>query len=178
MTDSVAGSFLVATPLIGAPPFARAVILMLEHDDSGAVGIVLNAKTQLLVTEHLPMLTDRVSPPASVFLGGPVATDTAVTLGVSGTADFLRPTPLGNIGIVDPEGLPDDLSGLRVFAGYSGWDPGQLETELREGSWWVLPADRSAIFAADTSDLWQRTIKSAPGTIAFHTTFPEDVSLN
>lgn len=178
MADQIAGRFLVATPLIGSPPFARAVVLMLEHDESGSVGVILNAKTQLLVAEHLPLLADAVSPPASVFLGGPVSTDTAVTLGASGTADFLRPTPLGNIGILDPEELPDDLSGLRVFAGYSGWDPGQLDDELEQGSWWVLPPDRSAIFAPDTSHLWQHTIKSAPGTIAFHTTFPEDVSLN
>ena len=178
MNDSIAGSFLVATPVIGAPPFARSVVLMLEHDESGAVGLILNARTQLSVQEHIPFLAERVSDPGAVFLGGPVSTETAVSLGQSGTAEFLRPTPFANIGILDPEQLPDDLTDLRVYAGYSGWDPGQLEAELTEGSWWVLPADRSLIFASDTRDMWDRVVRSAPGGIAFHTTYPDDLSLN
>ena len=114
MSPSTAGSFLVATPVIGSPPFARSVVLVLEHDDSGAIGIILNARTQLLVKDHIEPLADLATPPASVFLGGPVSTETAITLGQSGTADFLRPTPLGNIGILDPENIPEDLTKMTL----------------------------------------------------------------
>lgn len=180
MTDeSTAGKFLVATPLVGGLPFDRSVVLMLEHNDGGgAIGLVLNAATDILIEDHIPDLTHLASEPPVIHVGGPVDTDTAIVLIRSGTATFLRPTELGNIGIADPAGLPHDLNALRVFAGYAGWDAGQLEEELEEGAWWVLPADRSAIFSPDTSHLWEETIARAPGTIPFHQTFTRDVGSN
>lgn len=175
---NVAGYFLVATPVIDAPPFTRSVILMLEHDDSGAVGVMLNAGTTIPVADHLPEIAHLVVEPETIFIGGPVASDTAILLGRSHTADFLRPTALETIGILDVDSLPRDLEALRVFAGYAGWSTHQLEAEIDGGSWWVLPVERSLVFAADTSDLWDRVVASAPGTIPFHLTFPYDVSLN
>ena len=175
---NVAGHFLVATPVIASPPFARSVILMLEHDDSGAVGVILNAGTTIPVADHLPEIAHLVVEPETIFVGGPVASDTAILLGRSHTAAFLRPTALETIGILDVDGLPSDLAALRVFAGYAGWSPYQLEAEIDGGSWWVLPVERSLVFAADTSTLWDSVVASAPGTIPFHLTFPYDVSLN
>jgi putative transcriptional regulator len=175
---NAAGHFLVATPVIGSPPFARSVVLMLEHDEEGAVGLILNAATVIPVSDHLPEIADLVTDPATIFVGGPVATDTAVLLGRSGTADFLRPTPLGNIGLVDVDGLPPDLDALRVFAGYAGWSPSQLDAELADGSWWVLPVDRGLVFATETAGMWEQVVATAPGTIPFHVTFPHDLSTN
>jgi len=175
---STAGSFLVATPLVGGVPFDRAVVLILEHDQGGAVGLVLNAATDIPVQDHLPDLARVVSPPSTIHIGGPVETETAIVLAKSGTASFLRPTELANIGIIDPANLPDDLDALRVFAGYAGWEAGQLDTELAEGAWWVLSADRSVVFAADTSDLWSRSVARAPGTIPFHRTYTADPTSN
>jgi len=172
------GRFLVATPVIATPPFARSVVLMLEHDDTGAVGLILNAETAIPVADHLPELADLVSDPPTVFIGGPVGSDTAIILGRSGTADFLRPSPLGNVGILDVDGLPPDLEDLRVYAGYAGWTPWQLDAEIEDGSWWVVPTDRSLIFAADTTNMWERVVSTAPGTIPFHRTFPTDLSAN
>jgi putative transcriptional regulator len=175
---TTAGSFLVATPVIASPPFARAVLLMLEHDDSGAVGVILNAATVIPVGEHLPEIVDLVVDPQTVFVGGPVSADTAILLGRSGTADFLRPTVLGNIGLLEVDGIPDDLDALRVYAGYSGWSPWQLEAEIEDGSWWVLPADRELIFAPDTAGMWEKVVAKAPGAIPLHRTFPHDLSAN
>jgi len=175
---NVAGHFLVATPVIAAPPFARSVVLMLEHDDSGAVGLMLNAVSAIPVADHLPEVAHLVTEPRTIFVGGPVASDTAILLGRSHTADFLRPTALDTIGILDVDSLPNDLEALRIFAGYAGWSPYQLEAEIDGGSWWVLPVERGLVFADDTSHLWERVVTSAPGTIPFHVTFPHDVSLN
>ena len=90
---------------------------------------------------------------ARVFFGGPVATDSAILLGRSVSAAFLQPTSLGDVGVVDIDDLPTDLTGLRVFAGYAGWSPNQVEEEMTSGSWWVLPATRSMCFADDTADI-------------------------
>lgn len=173
-----AGSFLIATPVIASPPFARSVILMLEHDDSGAVGLMLNAATAIPVSDHLPEIAHILVDPPTVFVGGPVASDTAILLGRSGTADFLRPSALGNIGLLDVDGIPSDLGALRVYAGYAGWSPWQLEAEIEEGSWWVVPADRDLIFASETAGMWERVVATAPGTIPLHRTFPHDLSAN
>ena len=179
MSDTqLAGSFLVATPVVGGLPFDRAVIFILEHGDDGAVGLIINAATDVPVVDHLPDLDATPSTPGTIHIGGPVETDSAILLGRSGTADFVQPTPLGDVGVVDPEELPGDLDHLRVFAGYSGWEGGQLEAELEEGAWWVLPANRDDIFADDTADMWERLVAEAPGTIPFHRTFTRDVSSN
>lgn len=175
---STAGRFLVATPLVGGVPFDRAVILVLEHDAGGAVGLVLNAATDIPVVDHLPDLAAAVSPPSTIHIGGPVETDTAIVVAQSGTATFLRPTELANIGIVDPASLPDDIDAMRVFAGYAGWEAGQLDAELAEGAWWVLSADRSVVFAEDTSKLWGSSVARAPGTIPFHLTYTPDAGSN
>jgi putative transcriptional regulator len=175
---NVAGHFLVATPVIATPPFARSVILMLEHDESGAVGLILNAETAIPVSDHLPEIAHLTSEPSTVFVGGPVASDTAVLLGRSDGGSFLRPTALDNIGILDVDSIPGDLEALRVFAGYSGWSPWQLEAELDSGSWWALPVERGLVFEKNTSAMWNRVVASAPGTIPFHATFPSDVTAN
>lgn len=178
MPESIAGRFLVATPRIVGAPFVRAVVLMLEHDDTGAIGIILNAPTDIPVVDHLPGITERVSEPPVVFVGGPVSTDTAILLGRSATATFLTPTGLGDVGIVDIEHLPADLDELRVFAGYSGWSPGQLEAELLEGSWWVLPPRLHPVFSRDVDGMWEHVVGSAPGTIPFYRTFPDNIRSN
>lgn len=178
MTDSVAGSFLVATPLVGGPPFWKSVVLILEHDDSGAIGLILNAPTDAAVIDHLPLENADITESDTIHVGGPVSTDTAIVVVQSPTAAFVRPSPLGDIGIADPDALPPDIAAIRVFAGYSGWDPDQLEAEIAAGAWWVMTVDRDAIFSDDIEDLWYRTVARGAGRIALHRTFPDDPSLN
>lgn len=175
--ESYAGQFLVATPLIATPPFARSVILLLEHDESGAIGVILNRDSGLLVEDLLPEAEPVVSEPPHVFVGGPVSTDTAIALARAPRGSFLRPSPLGTIGLVDPTAPPDDVTALRIFAGYAGWDPGQLQDEINEEAWWVTLADIEAIFS-DTSDLWRTTVRRCPGHIPLYGTFPFDPSTN
>lgn len=175
---SLAGKLIVATPLIGTPPFARSVVLVLDHDEAGAVGLILNASTGLPVADHLPELASMANPPAEVFLGGPVTPQIAVILGRSDTAMFTQPSGVPAVGVVDGDDLPDDVSDLRVFAGYSGWETGQLEAEVEEGAWWVVEASDSDIFPIDTEDMWDRTVGRAPGRVPLHRTYPADIRLN
>lgn len=178
MTDNAAGRFLVATPNIVGPPFERSVILIVEHDATGAVGVVLNLETGVDVGDVLPDLTLDVVEPGVVFVGGPVSTDTAVVLGHSHIGPFTMAAPGVDVGIIDLADPPADLGDVRVYAGYSGWSPGQLEAELEEGSWWVLPADSALVFTPDPSAVWERLVANAPGAIPFHRHYPDDPSLN
>lgn len=169
--ETLAGRFLVATPIVGGPPFDGSVVLILEHDDDGAIGVIINVSTDVEVSAHVPEVAPVASPPGRIHIGGPVDGDTALLLGRSLTADFLRPAALGDVGLVDPDSMPTDLTELRVFAGYAGWEPDQVEAELAEGAWWVVPADRSEIFTEDVNGVWDRCVARAPGTAPFHRTF-------
>ena len=175
---SLSGNLIVATPLIATPPFARSVVLVLEHDEAGAVGLILNSSTGLSVAEHVPELGSLVNPPAEVFLGGPVTPEIAVILGRSPTAEFLQPSGVHSVGVVDGDDLPPDVSDLRVFAGYSGWDAGQLDDEVEEGAWWVIDASRGDIFAVEAEHMWERTVEKAPGRVPLHRNYPADIRLN
>ncbi len=178
MTGHVAGMFLIATPLITTPPFARAVVFMLDHDADGAVGLIVNVDTGIPIADHLPSIAHRVTEPRTVFLGGPVTPETAVVLGRSTSASFLQPSGLDDVGLLDPDTLPDELDDLRIYAGYSGWDPAQLEAEIDEGAWWVLPASSGDVFTADADGMWDRTVGRAPGRIPLHRTYPTDIRFN
>ena len=171
--ETLAGRFLVATPLIATPPFARSVILLLEHDDTGAIGVILNHDSELPLDEVLPEASRYVVDPPNVFVGGPVSTETALGLAMAPADSFLRPAALGTIGLVDPTEPPSGVSALRIFAGYAGWDPGQLEAEIEEQAWWVTLADVDAIFA-DTSNLWRETLRTAPGRIPLFETYTDN----
>jgi putative transcriptional regulator len=175
--DTYAGRFLVATPLISTPPFARSVILLLEHDETGAIGVILNADSGLPLDELLPEAAPNVVDPPNVFVGGPVSTETALGLARAPSGSFLRPSALGIIGLVDPTDPPPGVSELRIFAGYAGWDPGQLEAEIDEQAWWVTLADVDVIFG-DTTDLWRATLRTAPGRIPLYETYTEDPAMN
>ncbi|MEE8458108.1 MAG: YqgE/AlgH family protein [Acidimicrobiia bacterium] len=175
---TLAGQFLVATPIIGSPPFEKSVVFLLEHDDTGTIGVVINRPTELLVEEHLPGYGALLSEPPFVFLGGPVSSDTAVALGRGTALDFLRPSAHPRIGIVDMERPLEGLESLRIFAGYAGWEPTQLEAELAEGAWWVLFPDIDELFTSQVDGMWERTVERAPGNIPLYATYPTDPSSN
>src|SRR4051812_24516884 len=136
-----AGALVVATPVIDDPNFERAVVLLLQHDDGGTLGVVLNRPSELEVGEAVPSWAGLVTPPGVIHLGGPVGHGGVLALGRSG-AD--QPTPQQGwaelspgLGAVDLSMEPDELGGelqaLRLFAGYAGWGPGQLRGELSVG---------------------------------------------
>ena len=178
-----AGCLLVATPLL-PEPFQHAVIVLLEHDESGTLGVVLNQRTQVDVGTVLPAWRDHLTGGPQLFQGGPVSLDTALGLAAAEgePAGFRRVA--GALGVIDLDTPPDELAphlaAVRIYAGYAGWSPGQLEDELEEGAWAVVdPVDPvSDAFLADPDGLWESTLRRAGGTLAWWVNCPSDPSAN
>ncbi|HYX44078.1 MAG TPA: YqgE/AlgH family protein, partial [Acidimicrobiales bacterium] len=131
MTDSLSGRLLVAAPSLRDPNFERTVVLVIEHGEEGALGVVLNRPSGTDLAAALPRWDAVAAQPSVVFVGGPVARSAAIGLGaasVPGEVEGWRPLFAG-IGSVDLEQDPGDLAvpvrDVRVFAGYAGWSPGQ-----------------------------------------------------
>lgn len=185
MVDVVPGSLLVATPALLDPNFSDTVVLMLDSDESGALGIVLNRPSPVLVSEVVEGWGDVCAEPEVLFRGGPVSTDGAIALALLRDADDapvgFRPI-LGRLGVVDldtPVELVDGtLEGLRIFAGYAGWGAQQLAREVEEGHWYVVPSELVDAFRGDTASLWRDVLRRQPGDLAWHSTRPADPEMN
>jgi putative transcriptional regulator len=180
-----AGSLLVSTPSLVDPNFAHTVVLLLDHDEDGALGVVLNRPSPVPVREVLPGWDEVLSGPDVIFQGGPVATDSALAVAALQSDDD-EPVGyrrlFGRTGIVDldapTEIVVPALSGMRVFAGYAGWGSEQLAAEIEEGSWYVLPSEPDDLFAPDPRRLWARVLRRQPGELAWVSTRPLDPGLN
>ena len=185
--EQMTGRLLVATPKLDDPNFARSVVLLLDHDDDGALGVIISRPTTVPVAEVLPGWSSLVTGPDVLFSGGPVATDSALGVAVLDGSDE-EDAPVGwrplypGAGLVDldapPELLAGVLTGMRVFAGYAGWGPGQLENEIAEGAWYVVPAETGDLLDPDAEGLWRRVLRRQPGELAFVATCPLDPSQN
>ena len=183
--ESLTGRLLVATPSLRDPNFERTVVLLVAHEDGGALGVVLNRATEVPVVEVLGAWGSLADEPGVVFEGGPVQPEAAICLARvrTGVADFEGFNRVsGAIGTVDlsgdPESLRDSVIGVRVFAGYAGWSPGQLEGEIAGGSWFVFDALPGDAFAARPDDLWQMVLRRQGGLMAAVAHYPSDVALN
>jgi putative transcriptional regulator len=181
--DSVRGRLLIASPVLVDPNFHRAVILIAEHTDEGAMGLVLNRPAETLVVDAVPDLSELADSDAPVYVGGPVASDSVIVL-----AEFDEPSlagvliddDLGFVGSSGP-GLGDVAGGVRrarVFAGHAGWGPGQLEDELEEESWIVEPPRREEIFSEEPDQLWSAVLRRKGREYALLSTMPPDPSVN
>lgn len=181
---SWAGRLVVATPTLLDPNFLRAVVLLLQHaPGEGAAGVVLTRPSGTPLGEVLPGWHDLAAQPAVVFGGGPVQRESAVGLararpGTGGSPTF-APLALPTIGTVDLHVPPGDaLLAVRVFAGYAGWSPGQLEAEVEQGAWWVLDALPGDAFAERPEQLWRQVLRRQGPPIAYAASYPEDPGLN
>jgi len=179
-----AGRLLVADPMLGDPNFYRSVVLMIEHSPDGALGLVLNRPTDLAVGMALPEWHDLVSDPAVLHVGGPVEEQSGWCLArLADEPDRPGFVPvLGDLGLLDLEQDPDEIaSGVlaaRLYAGYSGWGPGQLDEELAEDAWIVVDAAPDDPFLPDADELWERILSRQGGRLARLSLFPRDPSLN
>jgi putative transcriptional regulator len=187
--DLAAGRLLVAAPALLDPNFARAVVLILDHDEQGTLGIIINRPTELAVRDILAGWAELATGPDVVFQGGPVGLDTALglaRLGASYTDGDEE--PLGwrqvydSIGLVDldapPEMLAAELESLRIFAGYAGWGPGQLAGELGQGAWYVVESTAQDAFSVRPEGLWRGVLRRQRNELAFVATAPDDPTLN
>lgn len=182
-----AGTLLIASAALTDPNFARSLVLLIDTGSDGAVGVVLNRPIDLPVRDVLEPWADLASAPGVLFRGGPVEEQTALAVArLDPAADDQEPMGFrrfaGDLGLVDldtpVELLADTLTGLRVFAGYAGWSAGQLEGELAEGAWHVVPAAPEDVFTADAERLWGVVLRRQGGALAMLATQPEDPLLN
>ncbi|MGW6061117.1 YqgE/AlgH family protein [Streptomyces sp. NPDC055189] len=212
--SSLTGRLLVATPALADPNFDRAVVLLLDHDEEGSLGVVLNRPTPVDVADILDGWGDLAGTPGVVFQGGPVSLDSALGVAVipgeetappsslsspsspstpAPSSPGTRPRPArgepigwrrvhGAIGLVDldtpPELLAPALGSLRIFAGYAGWGPGQLEDELTEGAWYVVESEPGDVSSPSPERLWRAVLRRQRSELAMVATYPDDASLN
>jgi len=183
-----AGQLLVAAPALLDPNFNHTVVLLLDYDENGALGVVLNRPSPVPVGDILADWSALARTPGVLFLGGPVGTDSALAVATLPPGEGDKDEPVGwrrlfdDTGIVDldapTELIAPALSGLRIFAGYAGWGTDQLEAEVEEGSWYVVPSLPSDVFSEDPGGLWMRVLRRQPGELAWVSTRPLDPSLN
>ena len=177
------GRLLVATPSLLDPNFERTVVLLLDHDPDGALGIVLNRPTPRPVETVLDGWGGLVAEPSLLFTGGPVEQLAVVGLAV-GRAGVLVPDRAiaGRIRAVDLTADPDEVATeveqVRVFSGYAGWSPGQLEEELEQGAWIALDATDQDVVSTDPEQLWRTVLARQQGLLRALADFPDDPRLN
>lgn len=174
---------LVAPPPLTDPNFVESVVMVLLHNESGAFGLVLNQPTTLDVNDAVPLWSAVASPP--VRCGGPVETGALIAVGRSapgseptGYRAIATPT-LGPIGLIDLHADPTEtLLDVRLFAGYTGWGPGQLDGEVAFGGWVVVPGLPSDAFDQRLDTLWGRVLRRADREDPMLQLLPDDLALN
>ena len=179
--ESLQGQLLIASPALLDPNFRRAVVLVTEHNDEGAAGLVLNRPSPVAVAEAVPALEVLVEDGDQVWVGGPVQTDAVLVLGEFEDPDDAAVPLFGSLGfpsLDDPDEIVPVTSRRRVFAGYAGWGAGQLEGELERDDWILEPADADDAFTDSPDDLWRDVLRRKGGVYELVARMPEDPSLN
>jgi putative transcriptional regulator len=175
VSDGSRGQLLIAAPSL-QDYFRRAVVLVLEHTPDGAMGVVLNRAAEVRVADVVPALAELPDSDQLVRLGGPVAPESVVALGDFEDPEEAGTTVLGSLGTLDPEAPNESLRRLRVYAGYAGWGPGQLDGELEQDAWIVVRAKVDDPFGE--ADLWSEAVARKGGSYRLLATMPSDPSLN
>jgi putative transcriptional regulator len=180
--ESLAGKFLVAAPTLVDPNFHRTVVLILAHDQEGALGLVLNRPASVDVGDVTTELAGAVDASEPLFVGGPVQPSTLMIV-----AEFDDPSAAAliafeDIGVPATGGDTDELFAqmrrARVFVGHSGWGPGQLDAEMEREDWIVESAEREEVFTDDPEHLWSAVLERKGGRYALVARMPADPRVN
>jgi len=173
--DLAAGKLLVAARSLPDPNFAETVVLLVDFSQEGAMGLIVNRQTEVTLARLMPGLENEKSRAAFAFLGGPVAIPGVLALLRSPTARVDTRHIVGDVYLVNTREVLDEMlsSGaaqnqLRVYVGYAGWGPGQLDSEAATGSWHVLDGTGDDVFDPDPDTTWQRLIRRTDGLSVEH----------
>ncbi|MEI4271630.1 YqgE/AlgH family protein [Klenkia sp. LSe6-5] len=183
LADVAAGTLLVAMPLLVDPNFAGTVVYVVDHSSTGTVGVVLNRPSEVRIADVLPGWAGLAVPPGVFHVGGPCESETALCL-ASGPGGVPQLQPVGDgVHLVDLDGDPGQaaagVTGLRVFAGYAGWSPGQLGGEIAEGAWACVRGQADDVLAVDGgAALWHRVLRRQTGPRAVLSTAAPDPTQN
>jgi putative transcriptional regulator len=173
--ESLRGKLLIASPDL-FDFFRRTVVLIIEHTEEGAFGVVLNRLAEATVAEAVPVLASLAPEDELVHIGGPVSPDTVVALGEFEDPEEAAQIVVGGLGVIDPDAPGAELRRLRVYAGHAGWGPGQLEAELERDAWIVEDASPEDPFRE--GDIWAELLRRRGGRYRLLATMPEDPSVN
>jgi putative transcriptional regulator len=181
--ESVRGQLLIAGPRLIDPNFFRTVVLVIEHSEDGAFGLVLNRPSETSVGEAVPELEMLIDSEEPLFIGGPVQPSTVITLARFADVEDAALAAFDDIGVLGTGGPPveemaDRLLIARAYVGHSGWGPGQLEAELETGDWILDPARGDDVFSDSPRELWSSVLTRKGGSYALVARMPMDPSLN
>lgn len=177
------GQLLIAGPRLIDPNFWRTVVLVVDHDEAGAFGVVLNRPSETSVGEAVPELEALIDPDEPLFIGGPVQPSSVITLARFADVEQAALAAFEDIGVLGTGGPPieamaDQIVCARAFVGHSGWGPGQLDAELETGDWILEPARRADVFSDSPRELWSAVLTRKGGSYALLARMPMDPSLN
>ena len=180
--ESVRGKLLIAGPTLLDPNFWRTVVLVVEHTEDGALGLVLNRPSETTVGEAVAQLEELVDPDDQLFIGGPVQPSSVIVLAQFEDPGEAAVIAFQDIGVLAAGGALEDAgAGVRsgrAFVGHSGWGPGQLDGELERGDWILEPARRGDAFSAEPDELWSDVLTRKGGSYALIARMPPDPSVN
>jgi putative transcriptional regulator len=178
--DSLRGHLLLSSPALVDPNFRKTVVLIAHHDDDGAMGLVLSRPSDVPAIEAVPLLEGLPGAEGPIFVGGPVQPEAFMVLAEFDDVDEAAAPIFARVGFMGGDVEPDELSikRLRLFAGYAGWGAGQLEAELAEPSWIVVPAESDDPFQDDPEELWRAAVHRGGGAISLMESMPFDPGLN
>jgi putative transcriptional regulator len=180
--DSLKGQLLLASPALFDPNFRRTVVLVTEHNEEGAAGLILNRRSDTVVAEAVPDLVPLVPDAEPVYVGGPVQQSAVLVLARFEDPEAAAELVVDDVGFVPGDGDFALLAGTtrqaRAFAGYAGWGPGQLEAELEERSWMVEDAAGVDLLPDDDADMWGALLREKGGVYKVVALMPEDPSQN
>ena len=165
MSDSLSGRLLIAGPSLGDPNFDRTIVYLLDHGPEGALGVVINRSTDLDVADTVLSWATVAPPPAVLFSGGPV--EAGVLVGLARVRDpIVCPGwssvehDVGTVDLaMDPGAIVAGVEAARLFAGYAGWGPGQLDDEIAGGAWFVVEAEPGDLFTPEPEHLWGTVLR-------------------
>jgi putative transcriptional regulator len=171
---------LIAGPTLVDPNFQRTVVLIVEHTDEGAFGLVLNRPSESTVGEAVDELDRYVDEDDTLFIGGPVRQSALIVLAEFEDAGQAALVAFGDIGVLGDHDGSDTAETRRgrAFAGHAGWGPGQLDTELSQGDWILEPAQREDAFSEAPLALWESVLTRKGGSYALVARMPADPSMN
>lgn len=181
------GSLLVSSPDMEEPTFARTVIYLVEHNEDGTFGVILNRRSEAAVHNVLPAWAGLCAAPPALFVGGPVRPENGVCLAVvrpGADTSGIEGLQLieGRVHVVDmdtgPDAIAEVIEGVRIFVGYAGWGAGQLDEELNRGDWFVAPALASDILPPARVDLYGEVLRRQEMPLPLYATHPVDPMMN
>jgi putative transcriptional regulator len=180
--DSARGKLLIAGPSLLDPNFWRTVVLVIQHTDEGALGLVLNRPSETTIGEAVPQLEVLVDSDQELFIGGPVQPSAVIVLGEFEDPSDAALLAFDDVGVLGVGSSPDEsavgLRSGRAFVGHAGWGPSQLDGEIERGDWFLEQAILNDAFTADAPGLWSTVLTRKGGNYALIARMPPDPSVN